>query len=180
VAEINVGDLILIIISAIFGASLNSWYRSWEAKKVQEQEREGLLYLIDAELHGNELKLQNLIQDPNRIEYPRLTAPKTEDWNQAKHRLTQLLPAEHIAPLVAYYEAAQAIANAVHDSKEWASAQEHNETIPAPALVSHEDITKLAHVVVQQGKQTSRMVREYLADAPTYPVEIPPATNSGR
>jgi hypothetical protein len=102
VAGISVADVILIIISAFSGAWANGWYRDQEVKKALERELEGLLYLIDAELYDNELKLQALIRGPNLIEYPSLIAPTTEDWNQAKHRLTQLkLPARDIASLVA-------------------------------------------------------------------------------
>lgn len=179
-AEISIADVILIIISAFSGAWANGWYRDQEVKKALERELEGLLYLIDAELYDNELKLQALIRGPNLIKYPSLVAPTTEDWNQAKHRLTQLkLPARDIASLVAYYQVAQKLTNAVHDSKEWASVQEGNETISEPALVGDETITDLAYVLLRQGKQTRRMVREYLADPPTYPVEIPPASDSG-
>ena len=104
VAEISIGDLILIIFSAFGGAWANSWYRDWEAKKAEDRERRGLLLLLDWEILDNDKRLHDDEGDQiSLIAVLAIDRLRTESWDRSAARLTQLLPPFHVHTLAAYY-----------------------------------------------------------------------------
>jgi hypothetical protein len=104
VAEISIGDLILIIISAFGGAWANGWYRSWEAQKAEDRELRGLLILIDWEILDNNKRLHDDEGDEiSLFGVLAIDRLRTESWDRSAARLTQLLPPLHVHTLSAYY-----------------------------------------------------------------------------
>jgi hypothetical protein len=104
VAEISIGDLILIVISAFGGAWANSLYRDQEAKKAEDRELRGLLILIDWEILDNNKRLHDDEGDEiSLFAVLAIDRLRTESWDRSAARLTQLLPPLHVHALAAYY-----------------------------------------------------------------------------
>ena len=78
-------------------------YGRWEGKKQKDQERKGLLLLLDAEIHDNNEKLDDSYGG-DVFRESGVLALRTESWDGSKVRLAQLLPAQHVYALTKYYE----------------------------------------------------------------------------
>jgi hypothetical protein len=89
-AEISIGDVILIFISAFGGAWANSRFRGREAKKAEKEERNNLVFLIDTEVGFNAMRLGGVSKglpferySPSAYRYV---------WDASQARLAHLLP----------------------------------------------------------------------------------------
>jgi len=94
-----VGAILGGIIGAVGGAWANSWYRDREAKKAEDQERKGLLSLINAELADHWIVFFAGAVGPADVA-ARLS---TDCWDRSKTTLARLLPADDVFELVKYY-----------------------------------------------------------------------------
>jgi hypothetical protein len=107
------------VIGAIIGAFANGLYRDWQDKKAQDKERNALLLLVDAEVVGHIRIIEDAVEDQQSAAQHQQTpkhaaldkvlnhyrTPRTEDWDRAKERLAQLLPADHMKAIIIYYKA---------------------------------------------------------------------------
>jgi hypothetical protein len=101
-----VGAILGGIVGAVGGAWANSWYRDREAKKAEDQERKGLLSLINAEVVEHWITF--FVKPPPAAIAAQLS---TDNWDRSKTRLAQLLPANDIFVLVSYYSQINLIRN---------------------------------------------------------------------
>jgi hypothetical protein len=92
--------LVGAVVGGIVGAWANSWYRDKEARKLREQEREGLLRLIHAEIRSNDDVLES-----GKTYRDIASNLRTDVWDESKIKLAQLLPSDHIDLLNRYYNA---------------------------------------------------------------------------
>ncbi len=69
-AEVSIGDVLLIFISAFGGAWANSRFRGREAKKAEKEERKSLVFLIDTEVGFNVMRLGGTSKGPLRTLFP--------------------------------------------------------------------------------------------------------------
>ena len=63
-AELSIGDVILVIISVFGGAWANRLYRNREIKKAEDEERRSLLSLIETEVSFNAMYLEAVSKGP--------------------------------------------------------------------------------------------------------------------
>lgn len=103
--------LVAAFVGAIVGAFANGLYRDWQDKKAKDRERDGLLLLIHAELHFNEVLLALLNESPRRteglIKDPYFKIIQTETWTSSRVPLAELLNWDHMAALVMYYQSVE-------------------------------------------------------------------------
>jgi hypothetical protein len=174
VAEISIGDLILIVISAIFGASLNSWYRDQEAKKAQEQERDSLLRLIDVEVYENMAVLKDMRTDlAISDKYPSRAALSTDAWDQSRARLARLRAGDrdHIFDLVRHYASVRRIGRILADPDAPISAKSKQERRSRTADIRTQRLrllAKLANLAYLDGEAIRERGKRYIGDLPDY------------
>jgi hypothetical protein len=99
-----VGATLGAVVGGFVGAWANSWYRNREAKKAEDEERIGLLRLIDAEIFLNEIILTDFHANPDDDSLTGMNALRTNYWDSANIRLAQLMPADFTKGLVHYYD----------------------------------------------------------------------------
>lgn len=156
-AELSIGDVILVIISVFGGAWANRLYRNREIKKAEDEERRSLLSLIETEVSFNAMYLEAVSKGPPSDVIPYL---RTDVWDTSQARLVHLLLIGDKNKLAPYYELTRMIKRSEAAAKD------------DPGQLS--DIEwNLIHETQDWGFVVPHMVQEYLQD-PEYrsPAEI--------
>jgi hypothetical protein len=91
------------LFGAIAGAIANGRVRDRQDRQLRSQEREGLLILLDHEIEDNYSLLNILKERPEIIHSQSVGGLQTDSWDNAKVRLAQLLPRDHVDLLSSYY-----------------------------------------------------------------------------
>jgi hypothetical protein len=94
---------LLALFGAIVGAIANGRVRDREARELRNQERVGLLILLDHEIKDNHSLLNSFKERPTILYSQSVGGLQTASWDNAKVRLAQLLAREHIERLASYY-----------------------------------------------------------------------------
>jgi hypothetical protein len=97
---INVGDVVLIVVSALGGAWANGRRRDREMEKAENRELKGLLLLINSEVRYNTTLLMTAMDNTAARHVKNL---RTDTWDNAMDRMAQLLPPEDTSELSQYY-----------------------------------------------------------------------------
>ena len=153
--------LVAAFVGAIIGAWANSWYRNREAKKAEVREREGLLLLIDLEVHYNNEHLDNCIRDEAKLfDLLSIIKLRTDFWDGSAARLTQLLAPLEVGALTVYYKEIARIRDVI----EWSGTPRH-ESIAAAlsnygkgAIEMGDAIRDLIHTNYFKGKPPQQLI----------------------
>jgi hypothetical protein len=101
--EIGIGDIITIVIAAVFGAVATGLYRDWQDSRAQKRELRGLLGLILAEVVYNQAIILNTTLD-DAAANSGVQRLQTGTWDKVMDRLAQLLTDEEdLVVLTKYY-----------------------------------------------------------------------------
>jgi hypothetical protein len=156
-------------IGAVGGAWANSWYRDREAKKAEDQEREGLLRLLAFEVKNNNAVLEAFInvltEDPdNDIRAEIATTFDVEVWHESRVRLAHLLPSDDLVILAEYF---------------W-DVDFTRQTWEAPNREewSAEDDKEEARRTMEEGVRVGQVAQEYVSD-PEFVSKLLPQIGSG-
>ncbi len=143
-----VGAILGAVVGAFGGAYANSRFRDRETKKVEDEERRSLLFLIETEVGFNAMYLEAVSKGPPSGVIPYL---RTDVWDTGQTRLAHLLPISNMKKLVPYYEQTRIIKRseaATKDEPDQLSDTEWN----------------LIRETQNWGFAVSHMVQQYLQD----------------
>lgn len=91
--------LVGAILGGFVGAWANGWYRDRQEKKAQDQERGGLLRLLDTEVYWN-----NMFLERDDTTYDEIIRRFRKDvWEETRVELAKLLPPMFFSDIVVYY-----------------------------------------------------------------------------
>lgn len=162
-----------VLLSGLVGALLvfllgvaREWWRN-------EQERRGLLLLLKSEIAHN-AELVGLIRESGAgfAKQPDIVALKTETWRETRARAAQLLPAEIVEALDAYYSQLETLLSLRHLSLvgekmmgRWLLAIVRGESDPDLDWSTNPFGWYLARTLEAEGRAKSSITK-YLASAP--------------
>ncbi len=108
--ELELNELLSGAIGALGALILTIVYSEIQTWRNRGRERQALLLLLDAEVSSH-IKIYERLKagwprksqetEPGNIE---LTTPRTQDWDDSRARLAQLICADHMRAIVIYYK----------------------------------------------------------------------------
>jgi hypothetical protein len=153
--------LVGAIVGGFVGAVATGLVRSIQDRNARNQERKGLLLLIDIEIFDNNKHLNGCIEEGGWFDVLSINRLRTGIWDDSKTRLTQLLSPIAVHALAVYYMKIAEIPESVESV-----ATPRNESTVAV-------LAEGAEGAIELGDAARRLIhREYIKE-PDYALPIP-------